>query len=522
MVTVARRVYSAVMVIACICMCDAGPAFTASLPDTLRVAYFSRDVPAAEPLSPAFDPDSYSVITQIFDSLIHADLDGNLVPGLATEWLRLSERTWAFTLRKGVRFHNGEPFDGHAVKFTYEYVLNPENRAGNAWILNTIESVTVDPEDPYRVIITTRFEDGMFLNRFPMFGSICPPGLIRRVGLEAFARHPVGTGPYKFVEWERNDHITLERNEAYWNTSLPVIPRLRFEILPEDQWTEAILDGRVDFIPNLAGNQTSRLMKAAKGEVRILKRLVLSGYWVLLRNRGPLADVRVRRALNYALNRDDLVRYADLGNATPLASLGKQGEFGKAPGLKPYPYDPDRARSLLVESGIKAPLTLRVLVADVAKSVAKVMRAQLRSVGVNLEMEFVSRAEWANRIVGHKIKHGSAADYDLAINLVDNPIYNLAFHAGLFLQSQSPWSLLDHGEFDIRYALAFRISDQQLHRERLEELDRYIHDQALMIFTTQKIVTAAVRRRFHIPEFALNGHLDYYTLTTATVSEAGK
>lgn len=522
MVTRGRSLVAAVLVLAGLSTCLIPAPAPANHPDTLRIAYFSKDVPAADPLSPAFDPDSYAVITQIFDSLIHADLDGNLVPGLATRWQRVSPRTWVFTLRKGVRFHNGERFDGHAVKFTYDYVLNPDHRAGNAWILNTIKSVTVDPDDPYKVTIVTRFEDGMFLNRFPMFGSICPPKLIRKIGLKAFAKHPVGTGPYRFTEWRRNQYIELTKNEDYWNPDLPVIPHLRFEILPEDQWVKSILDGRVDFIPNLAGNQTSRLMTAAKGKVRILKRLVLSGYWVLLRNRGALADVRVRRALNYALNKDDLVRYADLGNAVPLASLGKRGEFGKAPDLRPYPYDPDRAKKLLYDAGVRAPLTLRVLVADVAKAVAQVMRTQLRAVGIDLDMEVVSRSEWANRIVGYKIEHKTPADYDLAINLVDNPVYSLAFHAGLFLQSDSPWSLLDDAEFDRRYSQALRVADQRAHRRRLEDLDRYIHNQALMVFTTQKVVTAAVRKEFHIPKFALNGHLDYFTLSTATHGTQGE
>ena len=161
----------------------------------LRVAYFSHDLPGIDPLSPTFDPDSYSVITQLFDSLVYHDLDGDLTPGLAVGWRRLEPTVWEFKLRKGVVFHNGEPFDSRSVKVTYDTALDPKRRAGNAWVLNSIKEVRLDPDDPYRVVIETRFPDGMFLNRLSMFGSLCPPKYLAEAGFDGFAEHPVGTGP---------------------------------------------------------------------------------------------------------------------------------------------------------------------------------------------------------------------------------------------------------------------------------------------------------------------------------------
>ncbi|MCP4895822.1 MAG: ABC transporter substrate-binding protein [bacterium] len=487
--------------------------------NTLRVAYFSNDVPSIDPLSPAFDPDSYAVVTQIFDSLVFLDLDGKIRPGLATGWRRTSDTSWEFTLRKGVQFHNGERFDGRAVKFTYDFALDPENQAGNAWILSSIASVELTPDDPFKVIIHTHFPDGMFLNRFSMFGSICPPDYFRKVGRKGFAAHPVGTGPYRFSRWHHGRFIELERNHSYWDESIPRIERVRFEILPQDQWLDAFLEGRVDFVPNLAGNQTTRLMKESRGNATILKRLVLSGYWVLIRNEGPLADLRVRKALNYSLNKEALVRFADYGNAKALASLGKQGEFGANPDLSPYPYEPETARRLLAEAAVATPLTLTAIVADIALPVAKIMRHDFAHVGINLKLQVAPRAEWAQQVVGHKILHGHPPDYDLAINLVDNPIHNLAFHAGLFLHSPSPWALLVDPEFDARYEEALQTVQSDLHQARLEELDRYIHENALMVFTTQRVITAAVRKGVVIPQFSLNGHVDYLVLSTARMSQ---
>ncbi len=260
-------------------------------------------------------------------------------------------------------------------------------------------------------------------------------------------------------------------------------------------------------------------MDGAKGKAKILKRQVLAGYWVMLKNEGPLANKKLRQALNLALNKEALVDYADFGNAEPLASLGKSGEFGANPRLKPYPYDVEAAKALLQESGVETPMTLKVIVADIAESVAKIMKHDFAQLGIELDMEVVPRAEWADKVVGFKIRTGKPADYDLAINLVDNPIYNLAFHAGLFLHSESPWALLNDAEFDRRYLDALQAADAEQHRVRLEALDAFIHEEALMVFTTQRVITAAVRKGVRIPKFGLNGHLDYYVLSTAEYDE---
>jgi len=480
----------------------------------LDVVYFSQDPPSIESLSPAFDPDSYAVISQIFDPLIMFDLDGDIKPALATQWEQIDDTHWRFWLRKGVTFHNGEQFDGHAVKFTFDYILNPKNNAGNAWLFSSLKKVAIDPQDPYQVIFETNFPDGMFLYRLNMFSAICPPKYIQKYGTTHFALHPIGTGPYKFEKWNKGQNILLSKNVRYWQKNIPDYQEVNFQILPQHQWVDALLEGSVDFIPNLQGKDTSNLLKKAQGKIKVIKRLVLSGYWVMIKNQGPLANIEVRKALNFAVNKHDLVRFADAGNAKPLASLGKQGEFGQKNGLTPYPYSPDKARQILRQQNAEG-LHLKVLAADISQSVAKIIKRNLEDVGISIDLEVVSRSEWANRVVGYKIKNSRPAEYDMVINLVDNPIHNLAFHAGLFLHSQSPWALLQSEEFDQKFDYSLKIADAKQHEQRLQELDQYIHDNALMLFTTQRIITAAVSDQVSIDKFSLNGHLDYFILSHA-------
>ena len=484
-----------------------------------KIAYFTQDPPSVGPLSPSFDPDSYAVIAQIFDTLVYMDLDGHFKPGLATEWQRLSDTRWLFKLRQGVKFHNGEAFNADAVKFTFDYILDPKNRTGNSWIFSSLLKVEKVNNAPFQVIFETKYPDGMFLNRLNLFASICPPKYIQKKGFEFFQKNPVGTGPYRFDSWTSNKQITLKKNSDYWQPGLPNLETLAFVILKQSQWLEAFENKRLDFIPNLSGNRTRELMRRAQGDARIIKRPVLASYFVLLKNQGALSELKVRQALNYAVNKQDIIKFADFGNALPMASLGKKGEFGANPDLVPLKFSLQKAKTLLSQTNVSLPIKLKALVADAAEPAAKIIQRNLLDIQVELELEVVSRSEWTNRVVVHQIKTGKRPDYDLVINFVDNPIWNLAFHAGLFLESTSPWSLLNSQEFDKRFSSALQSIDTLAHEKALQSLDRYIHDNALMLFTTQKVITAAIRKNYDITKFGGNGHLGYEILSKAKVIE---
>jgi peptide/nickel transport system substrate-binding protein len=484
----------------------------------LRVAYFSQDPPSINSLSPSFDPDSYAVISQIYDPLVMFDLEGEPQAALATKWLQETPTQWRFWLRKQVSFHDGTPFSGQDVVDTFNYILNPKNNAGNRWIFNTIKSVELDPNDPYQVIIHTLFPDGMFINRLNMFSAILSGKDIKK-GLGYIESYPNGTGPFRFKHWQRGKEIGLIRSESHWNKTLVGDLDVCFVILPKEQWVSSLLAGKIDFVPNLDGSLTYDVMQKGQGFVSILKRPILSGYWTLLKNKGPLANKEVRKALNYAVNREDIVKFADHGNALPMASLGKVGEFGRNEKLVPFKYDPELAIKILKKYNLHGKITLKILAADVAELVAKIVAVNLRSVGVDVNLDIVSRSEWSRKVIGTKLVTGKRADYDIVINLVDNPIYHLGFHAGLFLNSSSPWSLLHSEAYDELFISAMMAETSLEHEAKLKKLDRYIQENALMLFTSQRIITAAYRNEFYIETYAKNGHLDYYVLSNATKKE---
>ena len=477
---------------------------------SLRVVNFGADVPGITSLDKSFDPDSYSVITQIFDSLIAIDLKGKLVPSLATSWRLVDPKTYEFDLRKDVKFHNGEDFTADCVKFTYETVINPETKAGNAWILNSIASVEV--LGMHKIKINLNHPDGMFLYRLSMFGSIAPVKYIKEKGMDSFFANPVGTGPFSFVRWDKGKEIVLKKNPSYWEKGIPVYDELIFKIIPEDQWVDALMKDKVDVVTSIHPDQMKDVI--SDGRFKTMQQLVLQGYWIMLRNKGPLADVNVRKAINHAVNKQTLIQVQNGGIGTPLKSLGKLGELGKHPNLKGYGYSPVIAQILLEKAGFKEGFKLKAITIKGAEPLSNAIKEDLSKVGIDLELEVVSRPEWAKKVIVGKIT-GQPYDVDMAINLVDNPIVNLAFHAGLFLASPSPWSLMNDPEFDKQFQEALFKATEKEHISALQELDKYIHDQAMMLFTFQPQRVFAMKKEVVIPDVGINGHVDYFVFSHA-------
>ncbi len=486
-------------------------ALVKSGPGELNIVTFTTDPPAADPLH-AFDPDSYELISQIFDPLVYFGYDGNIEYGLATAYRKLGPTTIQFALRKGVTFHNGEPFNAESVRGTFELQADPATKSPTQGILSSIKSV--DVIDEYTVNINTVYPDGMLLYRMHMFGSIVPPRYIKEKGLDYFYDHPVGTGPFKFAAWNRGKNIILEKNENYWKPGIPKMKSVIFNVLDQDSWVENLISGSLDFCMYLSGKDALTIEK--NKTTKVMKRLVLSSYWVLMKNSGPLADERVRKAMNMAINRDELVKYAEYGNGEVMASLGKKGEFGYNSSLVPYEYSPDKARQLLRDAKYENGFRLKVLVSDISKRVAENIKMQLANINVTLDLEIVSRPDWAMRIPQAKMTKGKVDfDGDMTINLVDNPIYNLGFHAFIFLHSTGPFSITANPDLDKKIEWAIGTDDAKEHEKRLQELDKFIYDNAFIVSTYQRILTPGMQQNVVIPEINLNAHLDYNMLQEA-------
>ena len=289
------------------------------------------------------------ITTNIFDSLTFRDKDMKIQPGLATSFKRLNDRTWQFQLREGVKFHNGEPFDAAAVKFSIDRILNPETKSPMISYVNTIEKVEII--NPMTVNITTKAPDPLLLYRVgELHGQIMPPRYLKEKGDVEFGKLPVGTGPYKVERFVKNDRLVLVANEAYWRGA-PRVKRLTLRPVTEDATRMAmILSGEADLATNVPPVQAASLK--ASGRVAIESVTTPRLFYVVIdTSKPPFTDKRVRQALNYAIDVPTIIQKVFMGYGKRVATYVGMQSFGYDPSVQPYPYDPERAKKLLAEAG---------------------------------------------------------------------------------------------------------------------------------------------------------------------------
>jgi peptide/nickel transport system substrate-binding protein len=282
-----------------------------------------------------------AVNDNIFETLMARTADGTLVPGLAAaEPKQIDDTTWEFTLREGITFHNGEPFDSAAVVHSVNRIIDP---AFNSEQSSFFASITgAEAVDPLTVRILTQGPDPILPSRM-YWMKMVPPAYSQT---EEFASAPVGTGPYVFDSWQRGSALTLKANPGYWGTP-PSIDAVNYRFVGEAGTRLAgLLSGQYDLITNLQPEFVDQVPKAAHVAGLELPVVILSAI------SGPTQDVRVRQALNYAVDKEVLAErlyegYAQVSRGQLLAPT----YFGYNPDVEGYPYDPDKARALLEEAG---------------------------------------------------------------------------------------------------------------------------------------------------------------------------
>ncbi|MDQ0175676.1 ABC transporter substrate-binding protein [Bacillus chungangensis] len=347
-------------------------------------------------------------IRNIYDPLIDRDpKTGEVIPALATEWENIDEHTWEFTLKEGVSFHNGAPFNAEAVKFSIDFILDEANNSfyRSRWV--DVQEVKVI--DDYKVQIMTSAPFPSMVQRVAEDLLIMEPGYVKEVGLDEAAKKPIGTGAYKFKEWRRDEHLKLEANEEYWNGK-PAIKDVTFRYVPEfGSRLSSFLSGEIDLfknvpvdsVENIKSNQNAKIESIGSSRVN----------YVALNNffNGPLKDKKVRQALNYAVDVDELLETVLNGNGTkmtgPLAKINL--EYTETEG---YQHDPDKAIALLKEAGYE-PEDLNLTLDTpngrypMDTQVAQAIAAQLQRIGIKVDVEV---NEWGNHLT--KIRQREMGD----------------------------------------------------------------------------------------------------------------
>jgi peptide/nickel transport system substrate-binding protein len=287
----------------------------------------------------------------LYDSLTRWDAALQLQPGLATSWKAVNDITWESTLRPGVKFHDGSPLTAEDVRATIERNLVPGKTVVTAGF-TTIESVQA--ASPTLVRVVTRKPDPLLPVRMAQMGSqILPARLTTDEGAKELARRPIGSGAYRFVEWVKDERLVMEANRDWWGWEgrPPSVDRVLWKAIPDDfPRLVALEKGDADIVTSVPPD---RIRSVAEGRnTRVVS--VPSTRTVefnINSTQPPLSDKRVRQALHYALDVPAIIRSLFAGLGRPLVGGLADTDFGYNPALKPYPYDPPRARALLAEAG---------------------------------------------------------------------------------------------------------------------------------------------------------------------------
>jgi len=441
-------------------------------------------------IAQAQDPASYDPIdtfliswgqigSNIFDGLVQRGADMTIKPALATSWEFLDKGArMRFKLRQGVTFQNGEPFDATAVKFTFDRLLGPDGAKGpqqsNYNAIGAVEIV-----DPFTVDIVLKRPDPVMLTKLAGYGAmIVPPKYITEAGKDAFKIKPVGTGPFKVVDYQPKVSLTLEPYAQHWE-GVSKLDKLvyRFIVEPDTQVAE-LQAGRVDIATNVPVSLVPAIEKTPTLQVDSITGPTVT---VLRFNtaHGITKDERVRKAMIMAVDRDTIVKTILQGHAKTVVSNQSSLSFGFDPNQKPVPFDPAGARALLKAAGIAPGTPAQIdfqsnnpLFREVAQAVAGYLTAVGLKGGVKgYEMNIMTNDIIPNGKTAEMFQFGWGGwTFDF-----DNTAY-LLYHSG------EHWNPYDKDPTLDKMLEAQRLSPDRAEREKLlQGVAHYVADHALEI-----------------------------------------
>ncbi|WLD93159.1 glutathione ABC transporter substrate-binding protein [Alkalihalobacillus sp. AL-G] len=438
-------------------------------------------------LSPIETNDSVSsrVIEQIYETLFVRDPETmEIVPKLAKSYENPDPKTWVIKLKEGIKFHDGTDFNAEAVKYTFDKFRDPDTAAPRASLLEPIESIEV--KDEYTVVIKTKEPYGPMLAALSHTNaSIVSPAADKKGKLN---QEPVGTGPFKFVEWAVGDHITLEANKEYWQDP-PKLQKVTFKVVPEVNTAVSMLQtGEVQLIDGLTAEHLPRLKSIESVEIMKKEGTPVS-YLGFNMSKAPTNELPFRQAVAHAINREAYVK--------KLSGLGVQSNsiigpkvFGYDESVEKlgYEYDPEKAKQILKENGYEG-ATVKMLVANTPTytKMAEIVQAQLKEVGLDAQIEMM---EWGTFLDVSKKGNFDITFLGWTNSTADGSelLYPNLHSDNIGASNRTQYS---NPEFDTLVNESRVIVDQEKRKQKLVEANKIAVKDAPWVVMSHGIVTAA-------------------------------
>ncbi len=413
------------------------------------------------------------VLEQIMDPLVVLGPDGTYQPWLATEWSVSDDGlVWTFKLRDDVTFSNGEPFNAESVRYTFDNAINIE-KSSQTTVINEFEKINVI--DDYTIETVTNRPNPIWLSQIShMF--MMPPQYSEEVGAQGFNEAPVGTGGYTFVEWVKDDHVTVEKNPDWWNGE-PQVDRITFRTIPEASARVASLQaGETDIIEVVPFDSIAQI--EGQDGLAVLDRGGAITYIGLDTLRGlPTENKLVRQAMNYAVDAEAIAEFILSGRAQAVPG----GLWPVSPGWDPnLPFynDKEKAKELLAEAGYPDGFEIKFNIAQVQgmlqyKEVAEAVQAELAQVGITANIEELETAAMFDAY--------SAKEFEMYFfPWRSNP--EVARHFNTLLHSQTRGYYYANPDMDVLIDDFMTEMDPATRAEKGKVLNEFVHDESPWIF----------------------------------------
>jgi len=432
------------------------------------------------------------MLSHVTETLVYMDPDGEIHPHLAEDWsISDDNREYTFYIREGVEFHDGSELNAEAVKFSLDRIINPDISTPLIGFYGPMSEVEVVDEYTVTVKFDEPFAPALMGFAWPT-AAIISPQTYEEVGIQDFARHPVGTGPFEMTDWRAGERLIMERNENYWGeTALP--ERIEWVVVPEPGTrTAMVIAGDVDIAYQPPSPDIPRLEADPGVELHSVPSTRIM-HIALNNTLEPLDDYRVRQALNYAVDSQAIAESILMGAGTPNDAPLPDVFFGYQ-SIGEYDYDPDRARELLAEAGYEDGLELKFIhpsgryILDV--QVSETIQSFLADVGIEVNLETMDWPTYQGMIS----RSADEADHHMAL-LGWGPLPD-AHHVlySMFHSSQHPPAAFnlpfyDNEEFDSLIEEASETLDEETRIDLYYEAQSIVWEEAPWIFLyTQNMV----------------------------------
>lgn len=322
----------------------------------------------------------------IYSRLVEVDENMQIHPGLAESWQQLDDRTMQFKLRKGIKFHNGDDFTAEDVKFSFERMMNSPRIA---FVLPPIERIDVVDDHTVNIVTKTPFGPLLAHLSHPALGMVSKKLLTENP--EALKEKPIGTGSYKFKEWIYGDKLVLEKNEDFYDKNKRGLKYIVFKNVVEASNRAIGLEtGEIDIATPISSVEEENIKNNPKLQL-LTKPSISYSYIGMNMTKAPLNDIRVRKAINYAINKQAIIDVILNGNGKIATSPIAPGVFGFTDKTKNYEYNVEKAKELMKEAGYENGFTTSILVfsGEANTQTAEIVQAYLKEIGIDLKIEIV-------------------------------------------------------------------------------------------------------------------------------------